>query len=166
MEITREPAVDSPEPARALTLKEFSSHHHITEDRVWEMIEEGQLSARFVQDTILIFREPEVAAAPLPQLDIDPNREPAKTQEDQNEMLLFAQDSIARTVELSHQLLATKDELLRLKDEKLGFLEQTIQSKNLEIRQLKRELENMQILQKISQQPQLLRPLLDGPEDV
>lgn len=200
MEISREPAIDGTEVTRALTLKEYSLRHQLTEDRVWEMIEEGELSARFVNDTILIYRESEEVTDTSPRLDIDfeapsylmtellgtPNSQPKampvphldlrpdstgtgpaeadsstpeRVPESQSDLLLFAQDSIARTVELSHQLLATKDELLRLKDEKLAFLERSLQDKDLEIRSLKRELENMQILNKFSKDPHLLRTL-------
>jgi len=42
---------------RPLNLSDFAQHNQITEDRVWELIEEGELAARFVNDEILILRE-------------------------------------------------------------------------------------------------------------
>ncbi len=44
---------------RPLNLSDFAQRNQITEDRVWELIEEGELAARFVNDEILILREQE-----------------------------------------------------------------------------------------------------------
>lgn len=49
---------------RALTLSNFAQLNQITEDRVWELIEEGELAARFVNDEILILREQETVPEP------------------------------------------------------------------------------------------------------
>lgn len=50
-----------PEPQQTgegpLNLSDFAQRNQMTEDRVWELIEEGELSARFVNDAILILRE-------------------------------------------------------------------------------------------------------------
>jgi hypothetical protein len=40
-----------------LSLSDFAQRNQMTEDRVWELIEEGELAARFVNDAILILRE-------------------------------------------------------------------------------------------------------------
>ncbi len=46
---------------KPLNLNDFAQRNHMTEDRVWELIEEGELAARFINDEILILREHESA---------------------------------------------------------------------------------------------------------
>lgn len=53
---------------RPLNLSDFAQRNQITEDRVWELIEEGELAARFVNDEILILREQEAAGEPQIEL--------------------------------------------------------------------------------------------------
>jgi hypothetical protein len=53
---------------RPLNLSDFAQRNQITEDRVWELIEEGELAARFVNDEILILREQD--ALDEPQIDL------------------------------------------------------------------------------------------------
>ena len=203
MNFDREPMIEPEDGLRAPTLREYAKAHAMTEDKVWELIEEGELSARFVNDTILIFREQERTDIPLvddqpvesisqreadlPQGsthagEIRPIAEakasspqsPAHAESEKHEpdtlgyvaapsdssdLLLFAQDALARTMDLSQQLLATKDELLRLRDEKIQWLEKQLTAKDDELRRVKRELENFATLQNISRNPSLLRDL-------
>ncbi len=61
---------------KPLNLSDFAQRNQITEDRVWELIEEGELAARFVNDEILILREQngEVDAS---EPSVDPVAEPS-----------------------------------------------------------------------------------------
>ena len=187
MDSQREPLIHTEERKTALSLDDFATQNQITQDRVWEMIEEGSISARFVNDAILILRDAEPVleqAYQLPEIDIrtpeaPPEEEasaiptslkPATADEedgspedpfspvfpdaqDVDEVLLFAQDALARTRELSRQLLATKDELLRMKDERISGLASTIQEKDREIRALKRQIEDLTTLSKFEKNP-------------
>jgi hypothetical protein len=49
---------------RPLNLSDFAQRNQMTEDRVWELIEEGELAARFVNDEILILREQDTLTEP------------------------------------------------------------------------------------------------------
>ncbi len=187
---------------RPLNLSDFAQRNQITEDRVWELIEEGELAARFVNDEILILREqdaddepqvdlqeqptiaihdesdvlpslsPRAALAdeappsppveaprapaehpplqePLPDLfaeqDIESDDSSVPT-DDYRDLLVFAQDAMNRTMDLSRQLLATKDELLRMKDERIQQLQVEQQRNELEIRRLRKKVEDLETL--------------------
>ena len=197
---------------RPLNLSDFAQRNQMTEDRVWELIEEGELAARFVNDEILILREqeagdepridfpetpqitiseasdilpihaePEIAAAPIVEARKgervpepmnfepipDPNpasqRNDAMNFEEQDEdvlpaddyrdLLVFAQDAMNRTMDLSRQLLATKDELLRMKDERIQQLQFEQQRNELEIRRLRKKVEDLETLCRLTPNP-------------
>lgn len=192
MEIRREPVFENEARKMAPTLSEFAKKSQITEDKVWELIEEGQVSARFVNESILImpdvpaFDNPK-AAGPidkqpffaaeneiLPELtvharapanvlpkipsfleksfkapaEIKPELEfePLDLAEDSHGLLTFAQDALSRNAELSKELLATKNELLRLKDERIAFLSDLLSQRDKEIRSLNRNIEELATL--------------------
>ncbi len=181
MEVSFEPEIDLQERVKAVTLGEFALLQQITEERVWEMLEEGQLSARFINDTILIFREsletesvsiqaplarmPEAAQAYEPAIDTDswlPHEIEIRAPEAQAQKEVFAEDSLSKqNIALAESLLKAKDELLALKDDKIFFLQKQIEAHEDEKRRLRRELENYQTLCKISSNPQLLKALVD-----
>ncbi len=194
---------------RPLNLSDFAQRNQITEDRVWELIEEGELAARFVNDEILILREqdagdepqvdlqeqptiaihdesdvlpslsPRAALAdeappsppveaprapaehpplqePLPDLfaeqDIESDDSSVPT-DDYRDLLVFAQDAMNRTMDLSRQLLATKDELLRMKDERIQQLQVEQQRNELEIRRLRKKVEDLETLCRLTPNP-------------
>ncbi len=194
---------------RPLNLSDFAQRNQITEDRVWELIEEGELAARFVNDEILILREqhtgdepqvdlqeeptiaihdesevlpslsPRAALAdeappspsvevprapaehpplqePLPDLfaeqDIESDNSSVPT-DDYRDLLVFAQDAMNRTMDLSRQLLATKDELLRMKDERIQQLQFEQQRNELEIRRLRKKVEDLETLCRLTPNP-------------
>ncbi|RZA25536.1 MAG: hypothetical protein EOP10_06580 [Proteobacteria bacterium] len=170
MEIRREPVFETESRRGAPTLAEFAKNSQISEDKVWELIEDGQVSARFVNDSILIMQdqpqfdrmlpvegpktEPEfsIDSRPLPDISASaPSEEiehPHDFTEDNHDILAFAQDALSRNAELSKELLATKDELLRLKDERISFLSELLTQKDKEIRSLNRSLEEFATLKK------------------
>lgn len=155
---------------RPLNLSDFAQRNQITEDRVWELIEEGELAARFVNDEILILREHEamadepavieMAAVSVLEPEVEVTREvkeeaePAEREpdaelpptDDYRDLLMFAQDAMNRTMDLSRQLLATKDELIRMKSEKVTQLETQVQRQDLELKRLKRKVEDLETL--------------------
>ncbi len=216
---------------RPLNLSDFAQRNQITEDRVWELIEEGELAARFVNDEILILREQD--AGDEPQVDLQeqptiaiheesevlpslspraaladqapimesgqamPGSEPSPIVEapradaeeppfrdekshmkanqkplpdlfaeqdiesedssvptdDYRDLLVFAQDAMNRTMDLSRQLLATKDELLRMKDERIQQLQFEQQRNELEIRRLRKKVEDLETLCRLTPNP-------------
>ena len=188
---------------RPLNLSDFAQRNHMTEDRVWELIEEGELAARFVNDEILILREQEAAdepridfpatlqiaiddasdvlpiqaepmmsfsplvdapkiesvskeaPAPRPQetMNFDEQDEDVLPADDYRDLLVFAQDAMNRTMDLSRQLLATKDELLRMKDEKIQQLQFEQQRSELEIRRLRKKVEDLETLCRLTPNP-------------
>lgn len=207
---SRPDAVEAGE--RPLNLSDFAQRNQMTEDRVWELIEEGELAARFVNDEILILREQDSADEPridfhetpqiviheessdilpmhaepaldTPRLDPVPEHEPTpapgpasssqssaeaprhepvkfEEQEDDDlpaddyrDLLVFAQDAMNRTMDLSRQLLATKDELLRMKDEKIQQLQFEQQRNELEIRRLRKKVEDLETLCRLTPNP-------------
>lgn len=207
---------------RPLNLSDFAQRNQMTEDRVWELIEEGELAARFVNDEILILREqeagdeprvdfpetpqiaihetsdilpmraePEMMASPImdgPKVERVPEPTPARKRETMNfaaepapeaappsmrqepvnfdehdehelpaddyrDLLVFAQDAMNRTMDLSRQLLATKDELLRMKDERIQQLQFEQQRNELEIRRLRKKVEDLETLCRLTPNP-------------
>lgn len=165
MDTQRDPQFHPEDRRTALSLPDFAQQNQITEERVWEMIEEGSVAARFVNDSILILRDGEPTfetGYDLPEIGVreplSPEEQPANSnvfleealqgREDSQDVLLFAQDALARTEELSRQLLATKDELIRMKDEKIAWLTEAIQKKDREIRLLNQRLEDYATLRK------------------
>ncbi|MES2745980.1 MAG: hypothetical protein V4655_11165 [Bdellovibrionota bacterium] len=170
MEIRREPVFETESRRGAPTLAEFAKNSQISEDKVWELIEDGQVSARFVNDSILIMQdqpqfdrmlpvegpktEPEFSIDSRPLPDISASAPPEEVEhphdftEDNHDILAFAQDALSRNAELSKELLATKDELIRLKDERIGFLSELLNQKDKEIRSLNRSLEELATLKK------------------
>ncbi|RYZ58737.1 MAG: hypothetical protein EOP07_06125 [Proteobacteria bacterium] len=68
--------------------------------------------------------------------------------EDAQDLLTFAQDALSRNAELSKELLATKNELIRLKDERIAFLSDLLNQKDKEIRSLNRNIEELATLSK------------------
>lgn len=190
MEAFLEPQVDLQYMDKSCSLRDFAVQEQVTEERVWEMIEEGQLSARFINDTILIFRDSpgrSLAAAP------EPSREPqveesswvdcgSDIQASQSPVSLpsfhreekapsapalslkeesLSASSLKRALELSEELLEAKELILRLKDEKIQQLEKQILGTEQEVKKLRREVENYQTLCKVSNNPQLLRTLIE-----
>jgi hypothetical protein len=219
---------------RPLNLSDFAQRNQITEDRVWELIEEGELAARFVNDEILILRETDSGGEPQidlhetpniaihdsseilpttsvlttmpPPVDIplaepadlrvnrpsadtsrpvdrqpgagqrssdDPRFDEGKAHEklsshpipdlfgdsetsdaadnslppdDYRDLLVFAQDAMNRTMDLSRQLLATKDELIRMKDERIQQLQTEQQRQEQEMRRLRKKVEDLETL--------------------
>jgi hypothetical protein len=194
MDIRREPVFESEGKRNAPTLSEFAKNSQITEDKVWELIEEGQVSARFINEAILIMQdhpalevskpvdfgnnEPSFSAEPEPLADFIVNDTPVTKSapklpsfleksfkvveetreeklfqdldfiEDSHELLTFAQDALSRNAELSKELLATKNELIRLKDERIAFLSDLLNQKDKEIRSLNRNIEELATLSK------------------
>ncbi|MBC7532920.1 MAG: hypothetical protein H7318_15205 [Oligoflexus sp.] len=192
MDIRREPVFENEPKKMAPTLAEFARKSQITEDKVWELIEEGQVSARFVNESILIMpdvqafetpkasevadKEPIFAAEveTLPELNVHPRapgkvlpkipsfleksfKVPAEPQpeldiehidfsQDSLGLLTFAQDALSRNAELSKELLATKNELIRLKDERIAFLSDLLNQRDKEIRSLNRNIEELATL--------------------
>lgn len=165
-----EPVFEAEPRKKAPTLAEFAEHSQITEDKVWELIEDGQISARFVGDRVLILPElptfervedyprtekiPEFANESIRSPDISARGEPVQAVnthdfiEDNHDILVFAQDALSRNAALSKELLETKDELLRLKDERIGFLTELLSQKEKEIRNLHRNIEEQATLKK------------------
>ncbi len=172
MPIQREPIFEMETRKIPTTLQDFAISSQISEDKVWELIEEGQVSARFVGDSILIMPDqPEVeripsfskfskepilspVASPHPDFSANEPHEIVKQLddfvEDNHDILVFAQDALSRHTELSKELLATKDELIRLKDERIQFLNDLLQQKEKEIRILNREIEEYATLRNFS----------------
>lgn len=194
MDIRREPVFESEVGKTAPTLSEFAKKSQITEDKVWELIEEGQVSARFINEAILIMQdhpglevsppknfainEPSFSSEPEPLADfivnetavpksspklpsfleksfkvVEETREEKLFQdldfiEDAQDLLTFAQDALSRNAELSKELLATKNELIRLKDERIAFLSDLLNQKDKEIRSLNRNIEELATLSK------------------
>ncbi len=170
MNMNREPVFETEVRRTAPTLSEFASGAQITEDKVWELIEDGQLSAKFIGDSILIMpdqpsfdrsrafsettKEPAFAKEVRSLPEISPDQRPAPQAlhddfiEDNHDILMFAQDALSRNAELSKELLATKDELIRLKDERISFLTELLQQKEKEIRTLCRSLDELATLRK------------------
>jgi len=214
---------------RPLNLSDFAQRNQMTEDRVWELIEEGELAARFVNDEILILREqevsdepridfaethqiaihelsdilpmraePEMTTSPIleaprverasePTLPPEPAPTPKRSEamnfeaervpdptpapqrhetmnfeehdedvlpaDDYRDLLVFAQDAMNRTMDLSRQLLATKDELLRMKDERIQQLQFEQQRNELEIRRLRKKVEDLETLCRLTPNP-------------
>ncbi len=186
---------------RPLNLSAFAQQNQITEDRVWELIEEGELAARFVNDEILILREQDAPAEPeidfpaAPEISVQesapverspvatkipepewradsepraesraepsariPEPEPMDTHDpipadDYRDLLVFAQDAMNRTMDLSRQLLATKDELLRMKDERIQQLVFDQQRHEHEIRRLRKKVEDLETLCRLTPNP-------------
>lgn len=181
MDLSTEPQVDLQEGGKSLTLREFALQEQITEERVWEMIEEGELSARFVNETILIYRE-----CPREQTFTIPNGKPQEPQVEepdwQGDHLDFgatpeasilpepdpklsksSSPTLARALELAQQLLDAKEAILQLKDDKISNLEKQLTEKDAEIKKLRREVENYQTLCRVSKNPQLLRDVIGEP---
>lgn len=170
MEIRGEPVFETEPRKSAPTLAEFAISSQITEDKVWELIEDGQVSARFVGDRVLILPElpafdrtqviesyekvPEFSTETRGLPDISAKNEPVRDAhnddfiEDNHDILVFAQDALSRNAALSKELLATKDELLRLKDERISFLTELLGQKDKEIRNLNRNIEELATLKK------------------
>lgn len=192
MEIRREPVFENEPRKTAPTLAEFAKKSQITEDKVWELIEDGQISARFVNEAILIMQDhpildlpkslglsaKESDFAPEPEVlpDLPPEPEAPETvlpkipsflaksfkapvgttpetdlqcvdfTEDSSDLLTFAQDALSRNAELSKELLATKNELIRLKDERIAFLNDLLSQRDHEIRSLNRNIEELATL--------------------
>lgn len=170
MEIRREPIFEADMRKSAPTLSEFAIQSQISEDKVWELIEEGQVSARFVNESILIMQDqpavdrvqgfdslpkaphlalesaalPEISAKTFAKEESYPN----DLSENNSDILVFAQDALSRHAELSKEMLATKDELMRLKDEKILFLSDLLGLKEKEIKRLNRSLEELATLKK------------------
>jgi hypothetical protein len=194
---------------RPLNLSDFAQRNQMTVDRVWELIEEGELAARFVNDEILILREqeagdepridfaetpqiaihdtsdilpmhtaPEMTASPIvdapkvervpeptpmqeptsapqrqDQLNFEDEDEDVLPADDYRDLLVFAQDAMNRTMDLSRQLLATKDELLRMKDERIQQLQFEQQRNELEIRRLRKKVEDLETLCRLTPNP-------------
>ncbi len=197
MDLRREPVFEAEPRRSAPTLAEFARKSQITEDKVWELIEDGQVAARFVNDTILIMQEGPQVENPAPEpVEVkktnpltDPRYSPEllltyidrptaakdeakkprkpltapaqdaeekssqanETTEQNNDLLIFAQDSLNRNAELTRELLATKDELVRLKDERIAFLLDQLQEKEREIRLLNRKVDELMTLSKFEQ---------------
>ncbi len=191
MDYRREPMIESEQRKTAPTLAEFAKKSQITEDRVWELIEEGQVSARFVNEAILIMQDlpsldlpptlmvqtkeptfaPETrvlaaadpvvslpkAAPKLPSFleksfksvdskDPDPEFQKLDIVDNSAELLAFAQDALSHNCELSKELLVTKNEVIKLKDERIAFLSDLLSQRDREIRSLNRNLEELATL--------------------
>ncbi len=73
--------------------------------------------------------------------------------DDYRDLLVFAQDAMNRTMDLSRQLLATKDELLRMKDERIQQLQFEQQRNELEIRRLRKKVEDLETLCRLTPNP-------------
>jgi hypothetical protein len=204
---------------RPLNLSDFAQRNQITEDRVWELIEEGELAARFVNDEILILREqdtgdePQIDLQDTPTIAINEESEvlpkhspvismetaeaspaveaprmtsgqrampeaksPGKPVEeplpdffaeqeneafddnnlppdDYRDLLVFAQDAMNRTMDLSRQLLGTKDELIRMKNERIEQLQMEQQRNEHEIRRLRKKVEDLETLCRLTPNP-------------
>ena len=182
MDIPREPVFELEDSVPTVTIHDFAKKNQITEEHVWDMIEEGALPARLVNDAVVIWNE---VAKPKPSATMKqapaPSNEPAVTIKNEflpksqlrsfhesvrehvepepipfaelpasfeasDDFLIFAQDALARNTELSQQLLATKDQVIRLKDGEITELKRQIQESQLEIRRLNRQIEELETL--------------------
>jgi hypothetical protein len=170
MDMRNEPIFESEGRKGASTLAEFARSGKISEDKVWELIEEGHLAARLVDDAILIMPDqprfdrisqesgprkgPEYDAPlrPLPDfaapVDSRISDQTPDFTADNRDILAFAQDALSRQAELSKELLEAKDELIRLKDERIAFLCDLLSQRDKEIRHLNRSIEELTTLTK------------------
>lgn len=164
MQRSREPRIESLGNFSAPTMREYALSHQLSENQVWEMIEEGEISARFLNDEIHIFREPD-AETKTDRAPTASFRERLSGNLDLNDLTpdLGAGDKPENneiTIQLLRENLRDKEELLSLKSEKILILEEKIVCLEEKIRQLKRENENLATLQRISNNPNILRTLL------
>jgi chromosome segregation ATPase len=66
--------------------------------------------------------------------------------EENKDILRLTQDSINRITQLSESVISLKDELLKARDTEIQALKKRLQSKNLTIRRLRQELEDLSML--------------------
>ncbi len=193
MELQREPVIELEPQTQPKTLKEYATLQKMTENQVWELIEEGELSARFLNESIFVFQEPKIADELPKDADLSSNflslssetspcepgispsqllnnAESIPSELQDSESIQHFYDSLALTreahqhaLEVYQKLLKSKDEIMTLKDEKIAALEAQIAEGNTIIKQMQRELENYATLLKISKNPDILRTVYSGP---
>jgi hypothetical protein len=178
MHLSKEPLIELDLQQTGLTLRDYATTRHLTENQVWEMIEDGNLSARFLNDNIFVFQEAQKAPffysdkdAPIVSASADPDEKVKPTEALSHATLEEAKNerpdvSLPDPLKVGYdqtvfeKLLTAKDDLIYLKDEKIIFLEEKIQHLEIRLKQLQRELENYATLHKITSNPNILRSLL------
>ncbi len=188
MSLSKEPLIEPDFDNRSLTLREYARTRQLTENQVWELIEDGNLSARFLNDNIFVFQESKGEHPAIDTLVDTQNPNPLQVtllqdkskclvgdlREEFNEKSFDAIDisiegqnrleidfdSYRKSIEIFEKLLKSKDDIIALKDEKIALLEAKIEGLEVKTKHINRELENYATLHKITQNPSILRNLL------
>lgn len=155
-----------------IELSVYAKDQNISEHEVWNKIRSGDLIGRSFNGKLYI-HEPSAdmgnemdrlqASVDLPPLPDDTfsanglqeSNGPemallldhlSLSKEENKEILRLSQDSITRITQMSDTIVALKDDLLRAKDEQMEGLREKMKTKDLEIAQLKQELEDLRML--------------------
>ncbi|MCX6127663.1 MAG: hypothetical protein NTX25_01200 [Proteobacteria bacterium] len=70
-------SLDQKNTNNSISLRDFAKQKKITENKVWELIEDGELAARFVNDEIMLIRDPSPKSESLePLVDLNGSTDP------------------------------------------------------------------------------------------
>jgi hypothetical protein len=156
---------------RVLTLEEYCLSFKRAPFDVWEEIRAGKLEAREVGGEVFILTPhtrvegasvdheelPSLWAEGVSHLSLagssTQNPEIALlidhlslAKEENREILLFAQQSLAQVREITSQIVSSKDELLKLRDEKIQLLEEKLAHSHQTLKKLSQEKEDIEML--------------------
>ncbi len=155
----------------AVTLEQYCMTSKRAPFDVWEEIRAGKLEAReFGGEVFILTPQVRVAGASvdheeLPSLWAEGVNHLALTgtmtqnpemallidhlslaKEENREILMFAQQSLAQVREITSQIVSSKDELLKLRDEKIQLLEEKLVLSQKTLKKLAQEKEDMEML--------------------
>lgn len=155
-----------------IELSVYAKDQNISEHEVWNKIRSGDLIGRSFNGKLYIHEssghmgnemdrlQASIDLPPLPDETFSPNSlqesnapemallldHLSLSKEENKEILRLSQESITRVTQMSDTIVALKDELLRAKDEQMDGLREKMKTKDLEISQLKQELEDLRML--------------------
>lgn len=165
----QDPDIDADFAGIELSL--YAKEQNISEHEVWNKIRSGDLIGRSFNGKLYIHEPNDAsefdrlqASGDLPPL--PDHAEPSHgslqessgpemallldhlslSKEENKEILRLSQDSITRITQMSDTIVALKDDLLRAKEEQLDGLREKMKTKDVEIAQLKQELEDLRML--------------------
>lgn len=155
-----------------IELSLYAKDQNVSEHEVWNKIRSGDLIGRSFNGKLYIHEpsadsnneldrlQASVDLPPLPEDSFAANNlqesnapemallldHLSLSKEENKEILRLSQDSISRITQMSDTIISLKDELLRTKDEQMDGLREKMKSKDVEIAQLKQELEDLRML--------------------
>jgi hypothetical protein len=149
---------------QGLELALYAREHGMKEREVWDLIKSGKLTARTQNGKLYVYEKDLETGSPREGnfiVNTAQTNDSARgmsselalffdhlslAKEENKEILRLTQSSIKQITEMSQSIIASKDEIIRNKEDKLATLNDKLAEQTRMVNQLRQEIEDLKIL--------------------